>query len=70
MIDISSLRQTTPTLKKSADAKDVKKDTTSLQEHLINENNNNINVVLDKYNTYMANRSNIRTQLRKAEVST
>ena len=70
MIDISSLRPTTPTLKKSADAKDVKKDTTSLQEHLINENNNNINVVLDKYNTYMANRSNIRTQLRKAEVST
>lgn len=71
MVDLSNLRLSTPSisLRKSAwssTTSSIKNDSNTLQNDLIKENSDNKNIVLDRYNSFMKDRANLRTTLRKS----
>lgn len=69
MVDLSNLNLRTPkvTLRKADTTSSIKQDSSDLQQDLINENKNNKNIVLERFNNFMKDRADIRTSLRKAK---
>lgn len=70
MVDLSNLNLRTPrvnTLRKADTTSSIKQDSSDLQQDLINENKNNKNIALERFNNFMKDRADIRTSLRKAK---